>query len=375
MQKLSLCSLAAAALAAVAVLIGAPSTASAQSICTTYAYTTDYGYGWFPPEPPGAHDCFATGPESGTIVCTVNTYRCPPAAAQAENPRCIECERMAAISGSPINLATGDVYVDQTDLSIPGLGGGLRLTRSWNSLWPYTQSGFRTGMFGPNWRSTYEEKIFTGSDGFIKYLRSDGNFWSFGYNGSNWLVSAPANQSAVLTQNATSWILTFKNGESKTFDINTGVLTSISDRNGNTTSLAYDGLNRLTTVTDPASRHLTFTYTGSSSYLVAGVSSDAGLSLAYSYDGSGRLLQVTKPDQSKLVFEYDSGAYYYPTLPNPYITAIKDGNGKLIESHQYDCYGRGLTSSRAGGVDSIVVTYSDGTYSGSCTIGRYFASE
>jgi YD repeat-containing protein len=214
-------------------------------------------------------------------------------------------------------------------------------------MWPSTQSGFKVGLFGPNWRSTFEERIFVGSDNYIKYSRSDGNFWSFGYGSSNWLPAAPANAPATLTQNSTNWILTFKNGEQRLFDINSGSLTAIIDRNGNTTQLTYDGLNRLTTVTDPAARHLTFTYSGNN-YLVTGVSSDVGLSLTYSYDSQGRLLQITRPDQSTLNFEYDS---------NSFITAVKDTNGKVLEAHTYDSSGRGLTGSRANGVESVSVNY------------------
>ena len=357
------------------VIIGSPAPVSAQSTsciawvtCSPYS---QYNVTCYPALPPGAYDCTTL---NFTTYCKVRTYQCPPAAAQTENPRCIECEKKMAAGGNPINIATGDVYIDQTDVSIPGLGGGLRLTRSWNSLWPNTQSGFRIGMFGPNWRSNLEEHIFAGSDGYVKYLRGDGNFWSFGYNGSNWLPSAPANTGAVLTQSSTNWILTLKGGEQRLFDINSGSLISIVDRNGNTTSLSYDGQNRLVMVTDAAGRHLTFSYAGTS-YLATGVTSDTGVSLTYSYDSSGRLLQVIRPDQSTLNFEYDPDPYAYANMPNPYITAIKDTNGKVLEAHTYDCYGRGLTSTRAGSVDSISVTYSDSTYTGTCGGGRFFASQ
>jgi len=276
---------------------------------------------------------------------------------------------MAARVGNPINLANGNVFFDQVDVSVPGLGGGLKLIRSWNSLWPATQSIYRTGMFGANWRSNFEERIYVGDDGFIKYARGDGNFWSFGYAGSSWLPAAPANAQAVLTQSTTSWVLTFKNGEQRLFDITSGWLTSIIDRNGNTTSLSYDGLNRLITVTDAAGRHLTFTYASSSSYHAVGVSSDTGLSLTYSYNGDGLFSQVTKPDLSKWNFEYNAGPYPYPLIPNPWITAIKDQDGKVLESHTYDCFGRGLSSSRAGGVDTVFVTYGAQSHPGTTNDG------
>ena len=60
-------------------------------------------------------------------------------------------------SGKPINLTNGNTYIQQNDLRIPGLGGGLALERTWNSIWPTALSPFQVGMFGANWRSTFEE--------------------------------------------------------------------------------------------------------------------------------------------------------------------------------------------------------------------------
>ena len=39
---------------------------------------------------------------------------------------------------------------------------------------------------------------------------------------------------------------------------------------------------------------------------------------------------------------------------NNFITAVLDNSGKILESHTYDASGKGLTSSRAGGVDAVV---------------------
>jgi len=209
------------------------------------------------------------------------------------------------------------------------------------------------GWFGPNWRSTYEERVFVGSDNYVKYSRSDGSFWSFAiaaYGGRTYAPAAPANATATLTLDSgyTHWTLTFQNGEQRIFDYTGGFLTSIIDRNGNTTQLTHDSLNRLVTVADPGGRHLYFGYANNSSYLVTSVTSDVGNSMTYAYDSQGRLIQITKPDLTTLSFEYDS---------NSLITAVKDTAGKILESHTYDSQGRGLTSSRANGVESIAVSY------------------
>jgi YD repeat-containing protein len=205
-------------------------------------------------------------------------------------------------------------------------------------------------MFGPNWRSTYEERVFMGSDNWVKYARGDGGYWSFGLAsiGSTFVVASPANISATFVQTSLFYVITFQNGEQRHFDLKTGFLTAIIDRNGNTTQLSYDSSNRLATVTDPASRHLYFNYANGSSWLVTSVTSDFGTTFSYSYDTQGRLIQVTKPDQTTVSFTYNTQSQ---------ITAVTDSNGKVLESHTYDSSGRGLTGSRANGVNAVTVTY------------------
>jgi YD repeat-containing protein len=178
-------------------------------------------------------------------------------------------------------------------------------------------------------------------------MQADGGLWYFLTNGT---LASPQNEVATLTANGTqSYTITFKNGEQRVFDYTSGHLTGIIDRNGNTTSLSYDTGGRLTTVTDAASRHLYFTYGSGSSYLVTGITSDIGVSLSYAYDSQGRLTSVTEPDQSTLTFQYNGQSL---------ISAVLDSNGQTLEAHTYDAAGRGLTSSRADGVDAVTLSYS-----------------
>lgn len=289
---------------------------------------------------------FAPYPAPFSYLIASWTANCPPPG------WCPTCNKAEA--GQPINLTTGNTYIQEADVKLPGLGGGLTLQRTWNSIWPSTLSAFQTGMFGPNWRSTYEERVFTGSgiySGYMVYLRADGALWVFSAGtGSAWSLAAPATVIATLTQNGTSsWTLAFQNGENRVFNYASGSLASIVDRNGNTTQLSYDGSNRLTMVTDPASRTLTFTY-GNSSFpnVVSSVSTSVGVSLSYSYDTQGRLNQFTKPDLTTVSFTYNTQSL---------ITAVTDSNGKTLESHTYDTKNRGLTGARANGVEAVTITY------------------
>jgi YD repeat-containing protein len=300
----------------------------------------------------GAPGCFwlAASDIPGDYVVGCWYGSCPPPS------WCATCGKNIATAAHPINLTNGNTYIQQKDVKMPGLGGGLNLERTWSSMWPSSQSGLQVGLFGPNWRSTYEEAVTLGSGIYTNYevyTRSDGSFWVFGpANGSTFPLASPANGNATLavTNNGTQWTITFQNGEQRVFSYTSGLLTSIIDRNGNTTQLTYDtGGTRLITVTDAASRHLNFTYGSSySNRLITGVSSDVGLTLSYAYDSQGRLTQVTEPDLTTISFTYNSQSQ---------ITAVTDSNGKTLESHTYDSLGRGLTSSRANGVEAVTISY------------------
>ena len=307
--------------------------------------------------PPGVHDCLVEGP--WLVSCWWKTYKCPPVAAAIET--CLSCAK--AKQGNPISLAIGNTYIEETDVSVPGLGGGLTLTRTWNSMWPSTQSVFQIGMFGKNWSSNFEQRVFTGSDYYVKWARGDGTFYSFGHdpddNSSSSFVyraAAPANDSSTMKVGDGQWSITDKNGETRTFDPVNGRLLSITDRNGNITQLTYDSAFRLVTVTDPASRHLYFSYgQGAAFSLVSSVTSDFGVSLSYSYDSYQRLIQVTKPDNTHITFEY--GQSSINDASSPLITAVKDNDGKILEAHSYDADARGLSGTEALGVNGATIIW------------------
>lgn len=311
-------------------------TAKAQSnpclITSDIAFSGPRPIGW---------DCVGWGIPTGLSFCTFPTCPPPPPRGGCASCNCQSC-------GGPVSLATGNTDIEETDLRIPGLSNGLNLIRKWNSQWPSTAMASQAGLFGPNWRSTYEERVAPDGNGYMLYARGDGSSWAFTVGGPGWAVVAPGNAGATLVQGSSYWTLTLKNGEQRRFNLNSGSLIAIVDRNGNTIQLTYDGLNRLVTVTDPASRQLTFTYASNTSFLVTGVSSSVGISLAYAYDSQNRLSQVTKPDQTTLTFQYDS---------NSMITAVLDSNGKVLESHTYDGSQRGLTSSRANGIEAVTLSY------------------
>jgi hypothetical protein len=149
--------------------------------------------------------------------------------------------------GAPVNLSDGNVWIQERDYAVPGLGGGLALTRVWNSRWMGAVPPAFAGMFGNSWRSTYEEAL-TGPDANnnLTYWRGDGSGWTFAYNStlSTYTLSSPPDERAQLVSNPTGgFILTLADGSKRVFNSQNLLAASI-DRNNNQTTLAYDSSNR-----------------------------------------------------------------------------------------------------------------------------------
>ena len=267
--------------------------------------------------------------------------------------------------GLPINVTNGNVYVDQADYSLPGLGGGIQLSRTWNSLWESISPVELSGTFGNSWRSTYDERLAYAPPPpnsspssppipqSAQYWLGDGTVWNFQLNQSAnvfYTVSSPLNEHAflvpsnLLASNPTSTI-SFANGTSKIFN-SAGYLTAIVDRNGNQTTVNYDSANRISNVTTAAGQVLTFNY--GAARTVQSIQDSVGVVATYTYDPNSRLTQVLYADGSSVNMSYD---------PLDQLLNVTDGQGKILEAHTYDSSRRGLTSVRANGVDSVTVQY------------------
>jgi hypothetical protein len=192
-----------------------------QVSCATYSL---YDVDCIPALPPSAFNCASNGPWS--VLCDIYTNQCSPVP-------CPTCSKAKA--STPIDLATGNTYIEQSDIRVPGLGGGLELTRTWNSL----GSGY--GLFGEYWSSNFDEHVSVGSDHLIKQTKGSGAVWSYGWSaytsdgaGSMYLAAGPRNDQSTLQVGQTTWTLTLKNGDKKIFARTTGVVLSVVDHNGNT---------------------------------------------------------------------------------------------------------------------------------------------
>lgn len=218
------------------------------------------------------------------------------------------------VCGEPVVAATGDLVETQTDLTVGGRGVGLGLTRTYNS-----QAGAEgaKGIFGYGWSSSFSDHLALEKEtSKVTLHQADGSTVAFTERGGS--LIAPASSPDKLSGSSESgYTLTLANQIQYRFQGASGHLESVTDRNGNATTLAYGETGRLETITDPAGRKLTLAYNGEG--LVESVKDPMGHTVKYTYEG-GNLATVTLPGEetARWQFKYD-GSHE--------LTEMTDGRG------------------------------------------------
>jgi YD repeat-containing protein len=187
---------------------------------------------------------------------------------------------------------------------------------------------------------------------------ANGNTLLFAYDSMSqgYTLSAPIDEHAVLTYNSSTaqYTLTFKDGAKKIYN-SSGRIVQNLDRNGNFMNVNYDGSNRVSSISDSGGRSLTFTYAApQSTALVSSIQDSTGTVASYTYDAGLHLTKATYADGTFIQYDYDAGGL---------LLSATDTDGKVLETHTYSADGsrRGVTSSRASGVDTVTISYTSPT--------------
>ena len=201
-----------------------------------------------------------------------------------------------------VGCQSGNYSQTQTDFSIGGRGVGLVLSRTYNAQ--AAVAGDK-GVFGYGWSSSFSDHLVVEkASKKVTLVQADGSTITF-LEGSGETFTAPAwTQDTLSGAEGTGYTLTLENQTVYKFSGSTGRLESVTDRNGNATTLAYNGSGNLETITDPASRKIKLTY--NSEGLVESAEDPMKHIVKYTYE-SGNLKSVTQPGESALrwQFKYD----------------------------------------------------------------------
>ncbi|MCC3279648.1 hypothetical protein LJ754_10855 [Arthrobacter sp. zg-Y40] len=229
-----------------------------------------------------------------------------------------------------VDVGTGNLSVSIGALSLPGINGDASLGMVYNSRSTDDASSFTS----PRWNlalasagtlsTTSKGVLFTSGDGYSALFTP--------VSGSTTAFTPPAGVKADLVKTATGYTLTSRTtAEVQTFNAD-GKAVSLADRNGNKTTLTYNGARPTKIVgtrASEAARTATVSY-GSQSGLVEKISQTAGSntrsatfgkddysqnmviyqdvngkSTKFGYSGS-LLTRITSPTGSAVTFTYDN---------------------------------------------------------------------
>ncbi len=232
-----------------------------------------------------------------------------------------------AFVGDPINIATGNVVHDETDLSVPSPGLSLSFQRQYNS-----QAGsFDWGM-GIGWSHSFSDKLWrdAANDSYI-WSDSQGMRSTFTSDGQGGYITPPSLHGTFGFYGSESLREPYfrsKDGLTRLFHPQTGKLRLILDRNNNALNLGYDFdetygflLTSVYNVWDPTIR-LTFTWTDGH---ITAITDPTGRQWTYGYTGN-YLTRVDAPSDAQTprattLYDYtqtteDGGQLSRITAPN-----------------------------------------------------------
>jgi RHS repeat-associated protein len=244
-----------------------------------------------------------------------------------------------SVTDDPIDVATGEVLMAQTDVALPGV---LALVIERMHLSSYRQGG----RFGISWASTLDQRLELSADG-VRYAAPDGTIRTYPHAFSPGTAMPPTTgpfRPLTWLGNDGYLIEDPQTGQRLHFPADSTVhgsrlpITAISDRNGNHITFDYDETGTLTGLRHSGGYHITVDTNGPPArqrVTALRLTPERGEDIVlvrYGYDTDGNLTEVTNSSGLPLRYSYDDMGR---------MTGWKDRNG--YEYHyDYDEYGRAI---------------------------------
>jgi len=278
----------------------------------------------------------------------------------------------------PVNSATGEFYLNSTDIGLPGVGPAVSVGRSYSS----SNAGV-AGVFGYGTSANFDSRLLVTTPGdsvdplprAVQIIQENGASVKF-LEGADHTYFAPPRTLASLRWDSTShtWVFVRHSRETLTFNAG-GLLASLADLDGNTISLTRNGSNQVTAITGSGGRTITLTW--SAGHITVAADS-AGRTVKYGYDTNANLTSVTGVDGKITRLGYDSAHYIASvTKPGGGVTTNTYDSAHRVTSQQ-DPIGR-ITTFSYGGTTTTTTTAPDGsqlveTYAGGHLVSQTRAS-
>jgi RHS repeat-associated protein len=224
----------------------------------------------------------------------------------------------------PVGEGFGDYESSVTDATVAAPGLPFAFTRTFSSGYAHQ------GDLGNGWTEPYDSYLnidTTSTPNTVTAFMGDGQQIRFTKSGSSWV--APAYTIATLTYSSSTSTYSFVDGNRTTWKFaSNGALNSISDRNGNTTTVS--GWKDWPT----------------------GVTLSNGKAVSFTTNGSGEITKITLPDGRTVTYTYSSandlatvtdlrgGVTSYTYNSAHQILTVTDPRGHVVVTNTYGDYGR-----------------------------------
>ncbi|WP_405399465.1 putative T7SS-secreted protein [Streptomyces microflavus] len=227
----------------------------------------------------------------------------------------------------PVDMATGAMYLPQTDIVLPGTLPLVFRRR--------VASDYRAGRwFGPSWSSTADQRLEIDSEGIV-FLSEDGLLLSYPHpapgvpvlpsHGPRWPLDMDTSGDYTITDPDSGHVRHFTTHDDGT----EALLSQLDDRNGNWITFDYDASGAPTSIVHHGGYHLKLTAEGgriTALHLVGGaedgtdqqvlrysytdghltgIINSSGLPLRFTYGERGRISSWTDTNNSSYEYAYD----------------------------------------------------------------------
>ena len=274
----------------------------------------------------------------------------------------------------PINLNTGNFYLEQEDSSVPDYGEALSITRSYNS-----RGAEAAGAFGRGFSFAYDEQLTRKDEDTLLYRRGDGSILEFARQ-EDGSYTSPAGYGMILRQvpdgkgeitNPTTEEQAEEEAKGETsFGTYQRYRYELEEQKdgGGRAVRSFDSSGLLTGIQDEKGNRITLGYGNNG--LLASLTSASGLTYRFQWE-KGHIRTITRPDGKKLTYEYSQEnelisytdslgiTLRYEYDENHRMTAWYDGNGDRMAENEYDEQGR-VTKQRDGNGGVSSFSYQEG---------------
>lgn len=222
-----------------------------------------------------------------------------------------------------VNTFTGNLTIQKGLVGIPGRGISLSEGLVYNAL------STQVSALGRGWKLRSDLFVEALPDGNVVFKDGDGTNHRFVKNPDNTYKSPDGAYLELTKVDATTF--TIKDRAKSIYRFQNGLLSSITDENGNQTSFSYDSNNRITSMTDPSGRKLTYSYT--SMGWLNKITDPASRTISFSYYADGNPAYVQDQQGKRTYLYYDIAQRVKKiTDPNSHKTEFfYDSNGKAIK--------------------------------------------